>query len=56
MVPRKYLFNNSTLSIVFGDITTSKSEVIVSSDDTGISMGGGISECILKQWFGKNIR
>lgn len=26
----------------------SESEVIVSSDDTGISMGGGISGCILK--------
>lgn len=43
MEPRKYIFNNSTLTIVFGDILTSKSEVIVSSDDTGISMGGGLS-------------
>ena len=31
------------MTIVFGDILTSKSEVIVSSDDTGISMGGGLS-------------
>lgn len=46
MEPRKYQFNNSTLTIVFGDILTSKAEVIVSSDDTGITMGGGISGCI----------
>ncbi|MBR6629306.1 MAG: TIR domain-containing protein [Bacteroidaceae bacterium] len=55
MEPRKYQFNNSTLTIVFGDILTSKAEVIVSSDDTGISMGGGISGCILKQG-GESIR
>lgn len=55
MEPRKYQFNNSTLTIVFGDIMTSKSEVIVSSDDTGISMGGGISGCILKAG-GESIR
>lgn len=48
MEPRTYKFNNSTLTIVFGDITTSKADVIVSSDDTGISMGGGISGAILK--------
>lgn len=48
MEPRKYKFNNSTLTIVFGDILTSKAEVVVSSDDTGISMGGGISGCIRK--------
>lgn len=48
MKPRKYLFNNSTLTIIFGDITTSKAEVIVSSDDTGISMGGGLSGCLRK--------
>ena len=55
MEPRKYRFNNSTLTIVFGDITTSKADVIVSSDDTGVSMGGGISGCILKAG-GENIR
>lgn len=48
MGPRKYQFNNSTLTIIFGDILTSKAEVIVSSDDTGISMSGGISGCIRK--------
>ena len=55
MEPRKYQFNNSTLTIVFGDIMTSTAEVIVSSDDTGISMGGGISGCIIRAG-GKSIR
>lgn len=55
MEPRKYQFNNSTLTIVFGDIVTSKAEVIVSSDDTGISMGGGISGCI-RRAGGESIR
>ena len=55
MEPRKYQFNNSTLTIVFGNIITTKAEVIVSSDDTGISMGGGISGCILKAG-GEDIR
>jgi O-acetyl-ADP-ribose deacetylase (regulator of RNase III) len=55
MEPRKYQFNNSTLTIVFGDIMNSQLEVIVSSDDTGISMGGGISGCILKAG-GESIR
>ena len=55
MEPRKYQFNNSTLTIVFGDIMESKSEVIVSSDDTGISMGGGLSGCIVRAG-GESIR
>ena len=46
MEPRKYQFNNSTVTVIFGDIMNSKAEVIVSSDDTGISMGGGVSACI----------
>ena len=45
---RTYKFNNSTLTIQFGDITKSKAEVIVSSDDTEISMGGGVSQSILE--------
>lgn len=36
------------MTIVFGDILNSKAEVIVSSDDTGISMVGGISGSIRK--------
>ena len=55
MEPRNYHFNNSTLTIVFGDIMESKSEVIVSSDDTGISMGGGLSSCIVRAG-GESIR
>ena len=55
MEPRKYQFNNSTLKIVFGDIMLSKAEVVVSSDDTGISMGGGISGCI-RRIGGEGIR
>lgn len=55
MEPRKYRFNNSTLTIMFGDIMTSKSEVIVSSDNTGITMGGGLSACILRAG-GESIR
>ena len=43
MESRQYRFNNSTLTIIIGDIIQSKAEVIVSSDDTGISMGGGVS-------------
>ena len=48
MKPRQYKFNNSTLTIVFGDLLQSKADVIVSSDDTYVSMGGGISGCILR--------
>jgi type I restriction-modification system DNA methylase subunit len=45
---RTYKFNNSTLTIRFGDVVTSDAEVIVSSDDTEISMGGGVSQSILE--------
>ena len=47
MTPRVYHFNNSTVTIYFGNIMDSTAEVIVSSDDTSISMGGGLSRCIL---------
>lgn len=46
MEPRKYNFNNSTVTVIFGSIINSKAEVIVSSDDTLITMGGGVSACI----------
>ena len=46
MKSRQYKFNNSTITIIFGDLMQSEAEVIVSSDDTGISMGGGISGSI----------
>ena len=48
MEPRKYIFNNSTLTIIFDDIIKSKAEVIVSSDDTGVTMSGGVSGSIRK--------
>ena len=48
MEPRKYYYNNSTLTIIFGNILQSKAEVIVSSDDTGVSMSGGVSGSIRK--------
>ena len=44
---KEYFVNNSTIRIVFGDITASNAEVIVSSDDTRITMGGGVSKSIL---------
>ena len=49
MKPRKYQFNNSSITIIFGDITESVADVIVSSDDTGISMGGGVSKSLLSK-------
>lgn len=48
MLSRQYTFNNSILTIKFGNIVDSKSDVIVSSDDSLISMGGGVSLAILK--------
>lgn len=43
---RVYTINNSTLRVIFGDITTSKADVIVSSDDAYLTMGGGVSKAI----------
>ena len=43
---RVYTINNSTLRVIFGDITTSKTDVIVSSDDAYLTMGGGVSKAI----------
>jgi O-acetyl-ADP-ribose deacetylase (regulator of RNase III) len=42
-----YQIRNSTLSLMYGDITALESEVIVSSDDNLLSMGGGVSRAIL---------
>lgn len=38
----------STVTIVFGDITTSTCEILVSSDDHGLTMGGGVSRALLR--------
>ena len=45
---RTFAFNTSTVTIKFGDLTKSSAEVIVSSDDTLLSMSGGVSGAILK--------
>ena len=46
---RSYRYNNSEVTIRFGDILSSESEVIVSSDDCFISMGSGVSRSIRKK-------
>lgn len=43
---RIYHFKNSQVKVIFGDITQSATEVIVSSDDCNLSMGGGVSGMI----------
>lgn len=45
---RTYEFRESRLSLQFGDLTTSEAQVLVSSDDYYLSMGGGVSASILK--------
>jgi O-acetyl-ADP-ribose deacetylase (regulator of RNase III) len=45
---RIYKFGNSTLILEFGDITESTAQVLVSSDDYYITMGGGVSLSILE--------
>lgn len=47
MKSRQYTFNNSTITIKFGNIIESHSEVIANSDDCYITMGGGVSRAIL---------
>lgn len=46
MEERVYRVARSTITIRFGDITTSKAEVLVSSDDGGLSHGGGVSRAL----------
>ena len=41
-----YQFGKSQLTLEFGDIVTSDAQVIVSSDDCYLSMGGGVSAAI----------
>ena len=43
---RTYQVGTSTLSLEFGDIITSKADVLVSSDDSYLTMGGGVSAAI----------
>lgn len=48
MKTRQYKFNESTLTVKFGNILESQADVIVSSDDCNITMGGGVSKAILQ--------
>ena len=48
MTEKSYKFGTSTLTLRFGDITKAETQVIVSSDDYYLSMGGGVSAAILK--------
>lgn len=43
MEPRIYTFNRSTLTVKFGNIIETQAEIIVSSDDCYVTMGGGIA-------------
>lgn len=45
---KEYSINNSVVKIIFGNILNSTAEVIVSSDDSMVSMGGGVSRAIRK--------
>ena len=40
---RVYKFGDSQLTLAFGDITTSEAKVLVSSDDSYLTMSGGVS-------------
>lgn len=48
MEPRQYRFNDSALTIRFGSIIESQAEVIVSSDNNYLTMGGGVSRAIFR--------
>jgi O-acetyl-ADP-ribose deacetylase (regulator of RNase III) len=48
-ISREYSINNSLYKIQFGDITTSDSDVIVSSDDYHLTMTAGVAAAILSK-------
>ena len=48
MESRTYTFNKSTLTVRFGNIIETQAEVIVSSDDCYVCMGGGVSGAIFQ--------
>jgi O-acetyl-ADP-ribose deacetylase (regulator of RNase III) len=48
MTERTYKLGNSTITLKFGDITKTNTQIIVSSDDYYLSMGGGVSAAILR--------
>lgn len=43
---KEYHINNSIIKVIFGNILDSQADVIVSSDDCNITMGGGVSMAI----------
>ncbi len=47
VVSRSYRYGRCRLTLQFGDLTTSNAQVLVSSDDYYLSMGGGVSAAIL---------
>jgi O-acetyl-ADP-ribose deacetylase (regulator of RNase III) len=49
---RSYSVNQSTITLIPGDITASRAEAIVSSDDGDISRGGGVSLAIAQAAHG----
>ena len=46
---KEYHINNSSIRIIFGNILQTRAEVIVSSADSNISMGGGVSGAICQE-------
>lgn len=48
MKQRTYKLGNCTLTLEFGDLTSSTADVLVSSDDSYLTMGGGVSAAILR--------
>lgn len=54
MKERIYNFKNSRLRVLFGNILRSHSDILVSSDDYKLSMGGGVSRSI-KRGAGESV-
>lgn len=48
MKKRTYRIGHSMLTLEFGDLTTSSADALVSSDDSYLTMGGGVSAAILR--------
>ncbi len=46
--PLARTFGNTTLRVEYSDITALEVDVVVSSDDTDLSMGGGVSQALLR--------
>ena len=45
--PLEYVTNNAILRVEYSDLTVLNADVLVSSDDTDLSMGGGVSNALL---------